>query len=128
MKHSAIAMLASAGMASALTQQCSGTAINEGGNYFCGAVSHILYQGLNTKGTFSAVSQMLSSGECQKNDQSYGGPLAPLDQDVSIPFAFFSFFFFSSGVRVLVYQVPWHQKNLHHTHHRHNFPTDSKRR
>ena len=114
MKHSAIVLLASAGMASALTQQCTGTAVNEGGNYFCGAVSHILYQGLNTKGSFSAVTQMLSTGECQKNDESYGGPLAPLDQDVSPCSSFLSDILSCLHVRciVSVYQLT-RQLNLH---------------
>lgn len=85
MKQTTLAMLATAGMGvSALTQQCTGTAVNEGGNYFCGAVDHILYQGLNTKGTYKAVTNMLSTGECQKTDQAFSGPLAPLDQDVRL--------------------------------------------
>lgn len=77
-------LLASAGLASALTQQCSGTAADEGGNWFCGAVSHILYQGIGGKGSYKAVTNMGTTGECSQQDKAYGGPLAPLDEDVSL--------------------------------------------
>ena len=83
MKHSTWFVLAFAGWASARTQDCSGTAVDEGGNWFCGEVSHILYQGLVGKGSFKAVTSMGSNGECQMEDKPYGGPLAPLDEDVS---------------------------------------------
>ena len=46
MKFIAPAILAAAGLVSALTQQCTGTALNEGGNWYCGAVKQILYEGL----------------------------------------------------------------------------------
>lgn len=83
MKYSTPLLLASASWASALTQQCSGTAVNEGGNWFCGKISHILYEGIVGKGSFKAVTGMGSNGECHMEDKPYGGPLAPLDEDVS---------------------------------------------
>ena len=78
-----IALLAGAGSASALVQQCTGTARDEGGNWFCDAVDAILYQGLGGKGTYKAVTNMGASGNCDKKDVAYNGPLAPLDEDVS---------------------------------------------
>lgn len=84
MKHATLALLATAGLSSALTQQCSGKAVNEGGNFFCGAVDHILYQGVGGKGKYSAVTNMGSGGQCQKEDKAFNGPLAPLDEGVSL--------------------------------------------
>lgn len=84
MKYTASVLLASAGLATALIQQCSSReAVDEGGNWFCGAVDQILYEGIQGKGSFKAVTEMSDAGECLQKDQSYGGPLAPLDQDVS---------------------------------------------
>ncbi|KAK5992805.1 PGA52-like protein [Cladobotryum mycophilum] len=83
MKTSA-ALLATASLATALTQQCTGNAVDEGGNWFCGAVSHILYEGLVGKGSFKAVTHMGDNGECTMEDKTYSGPLAPLDEDLSI--------------------------------------------
>lgn len=82
MKHSVPVLLATAGWASALTQQCTGKAVDEGGNWFCGAVNHILYEGIVGKGSFKAVTNMGSNGDCQTEDKPYSGPLAPLDEDV----------------------------------------------
>lgn len=80
---STIALLATASVASALVQDCTGTAKDEGGNWFCGAVGHILYQGLGGKGSFKAVAGMGADGECQFEDKNFQGPLAPLDEGVS---------------------------------------------
>lgn len=84
MKSAAIAMVATANMAAALTQQCSGAAFNEGGNFFCGAINHILYQGIGGSGNYEEVTHMGPTGECKKTSQSYSGPLAPFDEDVSL--------------------------------------------
>ncbi|KND91419.1 Protein TOS1 [Tolypocladium ophioglossoides CBS 100239] len=84
MKYSTSLLLASAGWASAIIQQCSGNAVNEGGNWFCGKINHILYEGFVGKGSFKAVTDMGSNGECKMEDKSYNGPLAPLDADLSI--------------------------------------------
>ncbi|KAG5983820.1 hypothetical protein E4U55_007053 [Claviceps digitariae] len=86
MKYTTSVLLASAGWASALQQQCSGTATNEGGNWFCGAVNQIVYQGIKGSGKFKAVTHMGSSGECHFEDKEFSGPLAPLDEDLSIHF------------------------------------------
>ncbi|KAH7155471.1 putative TOS1-like glycosyl hydrolase-domain-containing protein [Dactylonectria estremocensis] len=84
MKYTSVIVLASTGLASALTQQCTGTAADEGGNWFCGAVEQILYEGFSGSGTYKAVTNMGSSGECTTEDVPYSGPLAPLDEDLSI--------------------------------------------
>ncbi|KAK8141313.1 target of Sbf, partial [Beauveria asiatica] len=82
MKYTPIPLVAmAASMAAAsLTQQCSGTAVNEGGNFFCGAVQHILYQGIGGSGSYEAVKSMSATGECQKETKTFSGPLAPLDE------------------------------------------------
>lgn len=83
MKVSSIAVLAAAGSASAFVKDCTGTAFNEGGNWFCGAVNHILYDGIKGDGSYQAVTKMTDGGECQRETKTYSGPLAPLDRDVS---------------------------------------------
>jgi hypothetical protein len=86
MKLSTLSFLTYTGLASALTQQCTGNAVNEGGNWFCGAVNQILYQGFSSSGSYKAVTRMGSGGSCQFQPFSYGGALGPLSEDVSCPF------------------------------------------
>lgn len=89
MKRTTIALVvAAANLAAGLTQECSGTARDEGGNWFCGAVNHILYEGIGTSGSYEAVTAMTSTGECKKATKSYSGPLAPLNEGVSLCFSF----------------------------------------
>jgi hypothetical protein len=82
MKYSLIASVALVGRATALTQECNGKAVDEGGNWFCGAVSQILYEGFGRSGSFKGVSSM--EGGCQTEDVPFDGPLGPLEQDLSI--------------------------------------------
>jgi hypothetical protein len=84
MKLQNVSLLAYSGLASALTQQCTGNAINEGGNWFCGAIEEILYQGFSGKGSYQAVSKMGSDGSCQRESISYDGALGPLSEDLSV--------------------------------------------
>ncbi|TQV98625.1 Protein of unknown function DUF2401, secretory [Cordyceps javanica] len=88
MKYTTIALATMANMAAAggLTQQCTGNAVNEGGNYFCGAVNHILYQGIGGAGSYEAIKGMSSSGECQRETKNFKGPLSPLDEGLSMHF------------------------------------------
>lgn len=81
MKSSALLALGSAAMASAL-QQCTGSAKNEGGNWFCGAVDHILYSNVGHPGTYKAVSHMGSDGSCKYESKDFSGPLAPYNEEV----------------------------------------------
>ncbi|KAH7001606.1 putative TOS1-like glycosyl hydrolase-domain-containing protein [Ilyonectria destructans] len=84
MKYTTAIVLASTGLASALTQQCTGTAAEEGGNWFCGAIEQILYEGFSGSGSYKEVTNMGASGECETKDTPYSGPLAPLDEDLSV--------------------------------------------
>ncbi|RMJ17108.1 hypothetical protein CDV36_003190 [Fusarium kuroshium] len=84
MKFTTPVLLASAGVASALTQQCTGNALNEGGNYFCGAVKQILYEGFAGSGSYKAVTNMGNNKQCDTEDVPYSGPLAPLDEGLSV--------------------------------------------
>ncbi|RSL44079.1 hypothetical protein CEP54_014828 [Fusarium duplospermum] len=101
MKFITPATLAATGLVSALTQQCTGTALNEGGNWFCGAIKQILYEGFTGSGTYKAVSKMTSDGQCIQEDVPYSGPLAPLDEDLSVhvrgPFNLKEFAVYSLG-------------------------------
>ncbi|KAG5663778.1 hypothetical protein KAF25_006363 [Fusarium avenaceum] len=84
MKLSTFSFLTYTGLASALTQQCTGNAVNEGGNWFCGAVNQILYQGFSSSGSYKAVTHMGNDGSCQFQPFSYGGALGPLSEDLSV--------------------------------------------
>ncbi|KAF5027754.1 hypothetical protein F66182_132 [Fusarium sp. NRRL 66182] len=81
MKTSNLVLLAGTGLTSALTQQCTGNAVDEGGNWFCGLVDQILYQGFADSGTYKAVTSMGTDGSCQSKPVAYGGPLGPLEED-----------------------------------------------
>ncbi|KAH7375642.1 TOS1 protein [Plectosphaerella cucumerina] len=85
MKSSAILALGSAAMATAF-QQCSGSAKNEGGNWFCGAVDHILYSNVGHPGTYKAVSHMGSDGSCKYESKEFSGPLAPYNEELTALF------------------------------------------
>lgn len=63
---------------------------NEGGNSFCGAVDQIVYSHFIRNGSFQAVTDM-SSG-CQFKEETFEGPLATFDKDVSAQSFFFFFF------------------------------------
>ena len=83
MKYTTSILLAASGLASALTQTCTGKAVNEGGNWFCGAVNEIFYEGFTQAGSYKAVTNMGDSGQCDTEDKAYSGPLSPLDEGVS---------------------------------------------
>jgi hypothetical protein len=79
MKYTAALIVASAAAASA---DCGVTSFEEGGNWYCQAVSHIKYQGLNIPGSYKAVSNMDSTGACSYSTQAYSGAIAPFDEEV----------------------------------------------
>ncbi|CCF35159.1 hypothetical protein CH063_06999 [Colletotrichum higginsianum] len=81
MKSSAVVMLASAAVGQAL-QQCSGTAKEEGGNWWCGAVDQILYSNVGHPGTYKAVNHMGDDGSCTFEDIPFSGPLAPFNEEL----------------------------------------------
>lgn len=81
---SALLTLGSAAMVAGL-QQCTGSAKEEGGNWFCGAVDQILYSNVGHPGTYKAVSHMGSDGSCKFEDKAFTGPLAPFNEEVRQP-------------------------------------------
>ncbi|GKT64478.1 TOS1 protein [Colletotrichum tofieldiae] len=81
MKSSTLVMLASAAVGQAL-QQCSGTAKEEGGNWWCGAVDQILYSNVGHPGTYKAVNHMGDDGSCTFDDVPFSGPLAPFNEEL----------------------------------------------
>ncbi|OLN84353.1 PGA52-like protein [Colletotrichum chlorophyti] len=81
MKSSVVVMLASAAVGQAL-QQCSGTAKEEGGNWWCGAVEQILYSNVGHPGSYKAVSNMGDDGSCSFEDVPFLGPLAPFNEEL----------------------------------------------
>lgn len=83
MKSSAVLALSSAALVAGL-QQCTGSAKNEGGNWFCGAVNQILYSNVGHSGSYKAVSSMGSDGTCEFEDHPFSGPMAPFNEEVCI--------------------------------------------
>ncbi|KAJ0160966.1 putative pga52 -like protein [Colletotrichum tanaceti] len=81
MKSSTVAMVASAAVGQAL-QQCSGTAKQEGGNWFCGAVDQILYSNVGHAGTYKAINHMGKDGSCTFDKIPFTGPLAPFNEEL----------------------------------------------
>ncbi|GKT43113.1 PGA52-like protein [Colletotrichum spaethianum] len=81
MKSSTVVMLASAAVGQAI-QQCSGTAKEEGGNWWCGAVDQILYSNVGHPGTYKAVNYMGGDGSCTFEDVAFSGPLAPFNEEL----------------------------------------------
>ncbi|KAJ6442944.1 Protein TOS1 [Purpureocillium lavendulum] len=80
----ALLLASSTGWATALERQCHGNARNEGGNWFCGEIEHMLYTGMRSRGSYKTVTGMGSNGQCSMQDKSYDGPLGPLDDELSI--------------------------------------------
>lgn len=81
MKYTTAMVLASA---AAVSADCGVTSFEEGGNWYCQAVSLIKYTGLDIGGTYSSVTAMNSDGSCSFQDTAYSGAIAPFDEDVSI--------------------------------------------
>lgn len=81
MRYTKALMAASAATVSA---DCAITAFEENGNWFCQAVSHIKYTGLDIAGSYQAVSLMDESGTCDFETQSYSGSIAPFDEELSV--------------------------------------------
>ncbi|KAF6839655.1 hypothetical protein CMUS01_04217 [Colletotrichum musicola] len=82
MKSSTVVVLATATLGQAL-QQCSGTAKEEGGNWWCGLVNQILYSNVGHPGTYKAVSNMGDDGSCAFEDVPFSGPLAPFNEELT---------------------------------------------
>ncbi|KXH60426.1 hypothetical protein CSAL01_05707 [Colletotrichum salicis] len=81
MKSYTVIMLALAAVSQAL-QQCSGTAKEEGGNWWCGAVDQILYSNVGHPGSYKAVNHMGDDGSCTFEDVAFSGPLAPFNEEL----------------------------------------------
>lgn len=83
--YTAYTLLATLGLASALTSTCTGTSSDEGGNWFCSQVKHIHYDGFTSSGSFQAVTSMDDAGACPTTDFGFDSAHGPLDEDVSHP-------------------------------------------
>ncbi|KAI0126512.1 TOS1 protein [Xylariales sp. AK1849] len=81
MKYTAALVVASA---VAVSADCSTSSFEELGNWFCEVVSHIKYSGLETTGTYQAVTSMDESGNCATAAQAYSGSIAPFNEELSV--------------------------------------------
>ena len=66
----------------AAAQACAAGAAQEiNGNWYCQAVKKITYSNFNAPGTYQKVTTM-ANGVCGSTPQSYGGAMAPMDEEV----------------------------------------------
>jgi hypothetical protein len=71
-----------ASVAGAAAQACAnGSAQEINGNWYCQAVSAISYSNFDVPGTYNKVTTM-ADGVCGSTPQSYGGAMAPMDEEV----------------------------------------------
>lgn len=69
--------------AAAVSADCSITSFLENGNWYCEAVQLISYTGLDTSGSYKAVSNMdTTTGDCSFESQAYSGSIAPFNEEV----------------------------------------------
>lgn len=54
----------------------------EAGNYYCDSVKHIHYTGVSQSGTYNKVVDMKG---CQTEPHKFDGPMAPFNEEVSLP-------------------------------------------
>ncbi|KAG9230175.1 putative TOS1-like glycosyl hydrolase-domain-containing protein [Amylocarpus encephaloides] len=59
---------------------------NIDGNEYCQAVQAIRYSNIGTPGTYSEVTNMAPDGTCLSKPKHFSGPLAPLDEEISLHF------------------------------------------
>ncbi|KAK2810865.1 hypothetical protein FQN49_008504 [Arthroderma sp. PD_2] len=60
---------------------------NDGGNWYCDPVDSIKYTNFDFEGTYNMVTSMdEGSVSCGSSAKKYSGPLAPLDEEVSLHF------------------------------------------
>ncbi|KAK5467509.1 target of Sbf [Exophiala xenobiotica] len=75
-------LLAAAGTAVAQDSSSSSCTL-EGGNYYCSQIDAISYSNFGTAGQYQRVTNMDSQGQCDFSPTSYGGGMAPFDDEVS---------------------------------------------
>ncbi|KAK2741035.1 target of Sbf [Myotisia sp. PD_48] len=64
----------------------AGGAVQSGGNWYCNnPVTSITYRNFGSSGTYNKVTGM-TDGVCTSEPYSYGGPLAPLNEELSLHF------------------------------------------
>lgn len=85
MKYTTASLLASAGLAHASIQGCTGSSLLDAGNWYCGAVKHILYSNVGHAGQYKQVTNMAADGSCRFADTSFSGAIAPFNEGVCFP-------------------------------------------
>ena len=81
---STIALLATAGIAHASIQGCTGKASQDAiSNFYCAAVNKVLYTNVEKAGSYQAVSYMGSGGQCSYTDVPYSSGIGPFAEGVS---------------------------------------------
>lgn len=66
---------------------CGQGSHEEKGNFYCQPVKAITYSGVGASNSYNAVTSMGDNGLCTSQPKPYSGPLAPLNEEVSLHFA-----------------------------------------
>ncbi|KFX94569.1 hypothetical protein V490_04306, partial [Pseudogymnoascus sp. VKM F-3557] len=74
------------GASSVVADQCASGSTQDGGNFFCQLVDAIQYSNVGGSGSYNKVTHMGTDGKCASSPTAYSGPLAPLDEEVSLHF------------------------------------------
>jgi hypothetical protein len=74
-----VALAAAAATAAAQGSNCA----EENGNWYCSQVDAISYSNFGTAGRYQQVTNMGSGGQCDFQPASYGGGMAPFNEEVS---------------------------------------------
>ncbi len=84
-KFLAVAAVLSAAIVVVGADFCAKGRVEIQGNWFCQPVDAITYSNVGTAGTYNDVTDMASDGTCSSTPESFSGPIAPLDEEVSLP-------------------------------------------
>lgn len=62
---------------------CGNNAVNEGGNWYCGMVKALTYNGVGGENKYNKITKMDGdSGSCESSPFGYSGNMSPLDEEV----------------------------------------------
>ncbi|KAI9811363.1 MAG: target of Sbf [Pycnora praestabilis] len=103
------------------------TAVEIAGNYYCSEVTAITYKNVGGSGSYQATTNMADDGTCSQASTAYSGPMAPMDEEVSMHFRGplqlkqFAVYTPSSGsTKKRSAQINHHRRHGHQQFHEHN--------
>jgi Glycine-rich protein domain (DUF2403) len=79
-----IAVVSLALVAVVVSDNCAKGAVEISGNWYCSSVEAIQYTNVGSAGSYDQITDMAADGTCSSTPKAFNGPLAPLDEEVSI--------------------------------------------